>query len=186
MSTKAVSLAIASVATLATTCFAADVEWLNAADGAWGVGANWNGGAVPDSARAVVANESSGFTVSVAETSNPKIAGLLLQNGDGTFTNTVRVTGALSSQNDDLLINSGGLLHIDGGILAITNSLAKTIQLSGAVANKAGGMKISGGLLDFRMSSAKQNGGIQLMGYSQFEATGGKIRLTAPKEYNTG
>ena len=186
MSIKTVSFVVASFATLAATCLAADVEWLDAVDGAWGVGANWIGGAVPNSARAVIANESSGFTVSVAETSNPKIAGLLLQNGDGTFTNTVRVTGLLSSQDDDLSINGGGLLHIDGGTLAITNSSDKSIIVSGSTAMKAGGMKVSGGLLDFRMSSAKQNGGICLKGYSQFEATGGKIRLTAPREYNTG
>jgi len=180
MSIKTVSFVVASFATLAATCLAADVEWLDAVDGAWGVGANWIGGAVPDAARAVIANESSGFTVSVAETSNPKIAGLLLQNGDGTFTNTVRVTGLLSSENDELSINSGGLLHIDGGTLAITNSSAKYIVVSGTDAKKMGALKVSGGVLDYHMSSVSQDGGIKFNKYGCFKATGGKIRVTAP------
>ena len=180
MSMNIKTLIIAVFPALTTLCFAADVEWLNATDGAWGVGANWNGGAVPNFVRAVIANESSGFTVSVAETSNPKIAGLLLQNGDGTFTNTVRVTGSLSSENDDLSINSGGLLHIDGGTLAVTNSSAKSIIVSGTSAKQMGVLKVSGGILDCHISSVAQDGGIKLNKYGCFEATGGKILLTAP------
>ena len=189
-----VSIASACVVALATTCLAADIEWLDAADGAWGAAANWKGGAVPDGARAVITNETAGFTVTVAETANPKISALLLGNAKGTATNVVRITGHLRSQatsNDDknVAVQGGGLLHIDGGVLAITNSAAKNISLYGTSATKKGILKVSGGLLDFRATSAAMSSGINLGSDGKinglFEATGGKVRLTAPYASNS-
>ena len=185
------SIVSAWVVALAMTCFAADVEWLDAVDGVWGTAANWKGGSVPDGARAVITNNAASFTVTVAEASNPKIKGLLLKNAASSRTNTVHVTGHLSSQgmsNDDknVAVQGGGLLHVDGGVFAITNSAAKYIALSGDSATKMGVLRVSGGLLDFRATSATINGGIQLSSNSRFEATGGRVRLTAPNAWNSG
>jgi len=184
------SIVSAWFAALATTCFAADVEWLDAVDGAWGTAANWNGGAVPSSVRAVITNNAASFTVSVAEASNPKIKGLLLKNAASSLTNTVHVTGHLSSQSsssDDgsVAVQGGGLLHIDGGVFAITNSVAKYISLSGTSATKKGVLRVSDGVLDFRATSATINGGVVIGGNGRFEATGGRIVITAPNAWNS-
>ena len=175
----------AAVAAPVFAACAADVEWLNAADGAWGTGANWSGGAVPDSARAVITNSSASFTVTAAEASNPKIAGLLLQNVNASRTTTVHVTGHLYSANENLTVGAGGLLHLDGGVLAVTNSSAKNISLSGTSAARKGTLRVSGGTLDFRATSATISSGIAIGSYGRFEATGGRILLTAPKVWNS-
>ena len=189
------SIVSAWVVALAATCVAADVEWLSAVDGAWGAAENWKGGSVPDGTRAVVTNAAAGFTVTVAETTNPKIAALMLGNAMGTATNAVRITGLLRSQavsGDDknVTVRGGGLLHIDGGVLAITNSADKSILLYGTSATKKGILRVSDGLLDFRATSATMNGGINIGSEGNinglFEATGGKIRLTAPNAWNAG
>lgn len=189
------SIVSAWVVALAATCVAADVEWLSAVDGAWGAAENWKGGSVPDGTRAVVTNAAAGFTVTVAETTNPKIAALMLGNAMGTATNAVRITGLLRSQavsgdDKDVTVRGGGLLHVDGGVLAITNSAGKSILLYGTSATKKGILMVSDGLLDFRATSATMNSGINLGADGNinglFEATGGKIRLTAPNAWNAG
>ena len=186
--TMACPLLACGLAAWTMTCQSADVEWLAAVDGAWGTAANWKGGAVPDSVRAVVTNTAAGFTVTAAETSNPGIAGLLLKNTAGAQTNVIRVTGRLVSRGESIAVGAGGLLHIAGGTLAVTNSSAKSISLTGSSATKKGVLKVSGGLLDFRASSATINGGINLGAdggiNGLFAATGGKIRLSAPNAWN--
>ena len=185
MSNTIRSSILLGLSVMTAACFAADVEWLNAADGAWGTGANWSGGSVPNSARAVITNSSAGFTVTAAEASNPKIAGLLLKNTGGAYTTSVHIVGHLRSADEALTVGGGGLLHVDGGVLAITNSSAKHIALSGTSATKKGVLRVSDGVLDFRATSAGISGGVNIGSYGRFEATGGRIAITAPNAWNS-